>query len=212
MLSTESGIPGTPYNSEITTPKSPTRIVKSVDIKNKSTFYPVETQGHHLRTFINTVQEKLQQLKPSVPSKASQHNLTTKERKALKELKNNKEIVIRAADKGGGVVIQDFTSYNQEATSILSDMDFYEVGQLDPFPKVEKKLYTLLKQALDTHQFLISHMCPDHCFTIYPSLDNLLGRSIILGVNSTTSNLSQYLDHFLQDYVKGSTQLPERLR
>lgn len=44
---------------------------------------PVKAEGHHLRTFINTVQEEFWHLKPTGLGKTSQRNLTTKEQKAL---------------------------------------------------------------------------------------------------------------------------------
>lgn len=49
-----------------------------------------------------------------------------KEELALKNLSENSGIVIRAADKGGGVVLQDFEEYNKEALRIVDDQAYYE--------------------------------------------------------------------------------------
>lgn len=48
-------------------------------------------------------------------------NLEKKEL-ALKNLSDNKNIVIRVADKGGGVVLQNFEDYDGEARKILNSM------------------------------------------------------------------------------------------
>ncbi len=48
------------------------------------------------------------------------HNLTISQHNQLKDLKNDKSIVIQNADKGGALVILDWAAYNQEATRQLN--------------------------------------------------------------------------------------------
>lgn len=52
----------------------------------------------------------------------------------MKSLSENMEIVIRQADKGGGVVVQDYKDYDTEAMTILSDMDYYIRVEQHPSP------------------------------------------------------------------------------
>lgn len=61
---------------------------------------------------------------------------------ALKNLQKNEEIVIRAADKGGGVVIS-----HKESINILSDEEFYSKITENPFPRLNKILDKLLSDA-----------------------------------------------------------------
>ncbi len=53
------------------------------------------------------------------------HNLTKDERSALENLSSNSEIIIKPADKGGKVVVQDTTTYISEALKQLSDTRAY---------------------------------------------------------------------------------------
>ena len=48
------------------------------------------------------------------PNKPGRSNISKDEQKALRELANNSSIVIKPADKGGAVVIQDRDSYIKE--------------------------------------------------------------------------------------------------
>lgn len=141
------------------------------------------------------------------------HNLSYKEKEALKTLGNNKDLVIRAADKGGGVVVQNFGDYQREALHILSDPEYYERIQIDPFPDLNKRIYNLLmeglsKQVISKDEFrFLNIQQPNipgfyHLPKIHKDLTNPPGRPIVTGINSATSNLSQYLDELLQIYVK----------
>lgn len=103
---------------------TPARPGKIKEVRCKSKFYPIEAQGQHLSTLMDIVQEEFQIIEKKMVN--SKRNLSKGEQRALKTLKNNEEIVIRAADKGGGIVIQDFQDYKQEALNILSDKEYYE--------------------------------------------------------------------------------------
>lgn len=59
-------------------------------------------------------------------------NINKKEMIALKELKNNKDLIIRAADKGGAVVILNAQLYNKLNMEILSDTTTYQPLSEDP--------------------------------------------------------------------------------
>ena len=54
------------------------------------------------------------------------NNLINSERKALYDLKNDKSIVIKSADKGSAVVVLDREDYIIEAGKQLGDEEFYE--------------------------------------------------------------------------------------
>ena len=58
-------------------------------------------------------------------------NLTKEEYKAIRSLKNNKDIVIKPADKGSAIVILDKLSYINEGEKQLNNTQFYEPTDSD---------------------------------------------------------------------------------
>lgn len=81
------------------------RTGKYIQIRNKSTFYLVESQGHFVKTFLDSIQENLREVDKLNETKTrlgSRKNLTKEEEIALKNLTKNGDIVIKAADKGEG--------------------------------------------------------------------------------------------------------------
>ena len=56
-------------------------------------------------------------------------NLHSEKREALRELKSDRSIVIKEADKGSAVVVWDRDDYVAEANGQISNSDVYE--QLD---------------------------------------------------------------------------------
>ena len=82
-----------------------------------------------LEAFALVKKLKIAHLKPTCPKR---QNITKAERNAIKELSNNKEIVIKPADKGGATVILNTTDYITEGLRQLSDPHFYrDMGEKD---------------------------------------------------------------------------------
>ncbi|KAL7386813.1 hypothetical protein ABVT39_014020 [Epinephelus coioides] len=92
--------------------------------KPKSTFTPLNTNPT-LLTYINKVDYEIQELFKS-PTTAMKHNLSPHERDALKELSDNKDIIIKPADKGGAVVVLDYNKYLNEARHQLKNPNYYQ--------------------------------------------------------------------------------------
>ena len=55
----------------------------------------------------------------------SKPNLSKNEQSALKDLRNDRSIIIKEADKGEGVVIMNRDFYEDKISTILHDTDFY---------------------------------------------------------------------------------------
>ena len=55
-----------------------------------------------------------------------QKNFSAEEKKAIKTLLNDKSIIIKPADKGGAVVIQDTIDYIGEAKRRLTNENYYK--------------------------------------------------------------------------------------
>ena len=91
--------------------------------KPKSTFNP-RNKDAAIEIYMSSLEEKL--MKIEIP-KDKFNNLTSKERKALYDLKNDKNIIIiKGADKGSTVVVWDREDYIKEAEKQLGDSDVDE--------------------------------------------------------------------------------------
>ena len=88
--------------------------------RDKKRFNP--PTENFLETFVDAIKDDVEQH----PTPRLKSNLTYDERTALKQLSRNKNIVIKNADKGGAVVIQDATNYEAEALRQLEDITFYK--------------------------------------------------------------------------------------
>ncbi len=61
----------------------------------------------------------------------TRQNITREERQALRDLQSNKSIVIKKADKGSAIVIQDIEDYQAEGYKQLSDDMYYKKVESD---------------------------------------------------------------------------------
>ncbi|KAM4770876.1 uncharacterized protein WCC33_002646 [Rhinophrynus dorsalis] len=170
---------------------------------------PTEAQkGTNLILFQHLVRKEIQQLS----FKNKWDNLTRSERVALRNLAKNQDLVIRQADKSGGVVLQNYEDYMKEAANLLSDRSFYVVLKTDPTDQYKKQLKVLLDRArledlisLDEARFLWVEeprvATFYHLPKIHKSLASPPGRPIVSGIGSLSQNLSLYVDLYLQVMV-----------
>lgn len=103
----------------------------------KSIFNPTQSKGPYLSTFYQVVYKELTSLCLSESSRShhSMNNLSPSEHSALKSLSSNSDIIIKQADKGGGIVLQNREHYLREASRLLSYSSTYEKLTKDPLPK-----------------------------------------------------------------------------
>ena len=108
-----------------------------------------------LEGVLGTVKQEVSEL--SLADKAK-GNLTYKERQALKELKNNSDIIINKSDKSTNVVIQDKSTYIREGLDHLNDCNTY--CKLDGNPttsicmEINSVLNNYYKRGLLTRQMV----------------------------------------------------------
>ncbi|OCT72218.1 hypothetical protein XELAEV_18035190mg [Xenopus laevis] len=98
-------------------------------LKPKSTFNPTHVNSHFINIFRDLVLEDLDTLNLK---KYNKPNLTKGEQKALKDLKNDKTIIIKPADKGGGIVIITKEYYMNKIKGQLSDTTTYKKLRKNP--------------------------------------------------------------------------------
>ena len=101
-------------------------------------------------------------------AKAPPSNVTSKERRALKDLAADKDITIVPADKGKATVVLDTQSYKDKVSGMLNDTKTYEVLPNDPTASYKRKLVSLLKPLKD--QGKISQRLYEH---LYPTAENI---------------------------------------
>ncbi len=73
-------------------------------------------------------------------------NMSQEERKAIKELKRDKSIMIMGADKGRATVIMDKCEYEEKVNLMLQDTKTYEKLDKNPTSKFKGKLVDILKR------------------------------------------------------------------
>ncbi|CAI9583897.1 unnamed protein product, partial [Staurois parvus] len=151
-------------------------------------------------------------------------------KKSITTLSNNKDIIIKPADKGGGIVLLNTTDYIDEALRLLSDTSTYTKLTKDPLPEFKQDALLLTNTALldgvTTKQeasFLSKDFYNTPYFYFLPKVhknpNNPPGRPIVAATGSITSCFSQYIDHFLQplaqaqhSYIRDSGHLLELLQ
>uniref|UniRef100_A0A8C5PR15 Reverse transcriptase domain-containing protein n=1 Tax=Leptobrachium leishanense TaxID=445787 RepID=A0A8C5PR15_9ANUR len=179
------------------------------DLRLKSKFFPVWDKGNNVDVFIQLVLKDFKELTAC----SFKHNLTLKEKKRCEFLKNNFDLVVKQTDKGGGVVVMSREYYLKEAHRLLDDNITYKVLANDPTAIYKEELRVLITEGKESgiltakeFDFLFSEFSVIALFYILPkihkSLDAPPGRPIISGIDSQTSNLSKYIDFFLQPVVK----------
>ncbi|XP_041435406.1 uncharacterized protein LOC121399279 [Xenopus laevis] len=140
------------------------------------------------------------------------NNLNYEERKALTTLKNNKDIVIKKADKGGAVVIMDISAYRTEVMRQLETPGHYSLIESDPTIKLKTLIDTMVFDAYtagtidkSTKEYLITDFPRIPMLYILPkihkTLENPPGRPIVSGIGSVLEPLSKLVDRHLQGLV-----------
>lgn len=141
-------------------------------------------------------------------------SLTPKEMTALKALTLNNDVIIKTADNGGGIVIQNRSDYVREAERLLADSSSYRKLRSDPLPGYQKEINLLIDGAIQQNiinkneaSFLQRDFYRTpyfyHIPKIHKNQTNPPGRPIIAAIDSVTSGLSKYIDHHLQPLAQG---------
>ena len=174
-----------------------------------SDFDPKVDNTGTLDTFCRTVKNDVYKHDPP-PFRF--HNLSPEERSALKEITNNPEIIVKPADKGNCVVLQDITDYITEAKRQLDDVRFYRPMSHDLTDKHNQEVGDLIQELLDRNvisdevaQFLHIDKPRTACIYFLPKIHKPTrpppGRPIVSANAHPTENISGLVDHHLRPYV-----------
>ena len=193
--------------------------------KPKSTFNP-RNKDAAIEIYLSSLEEKLMNIE--IPQN-KYNNLTREEQSALYNLKNDKNIIIKSADKGSAVVVWDGDDYIKEAEKQLGDQEIYEEVCNDPEPLISTIHNTIEKIRLrgdlsaDTIKYFMVKDPKFACFYLLPKIHKRLydvpGRPVISNCGYYTENISSFLDFHLQplarevkSYIKDNNDFLKKLR
>lgn len=149
------------------------------------------------------------------------NNLKKNEKEAIETLMKNKDIIIKPADKGGCIVIQNREDYIKEGYRQMDNRVHYRPLLTDPTERYNNELNQILTDALKNNQIdektketlSIKHPRTANFYTL-PKIhkkDNP-GRPVVNSIGSVTEKISAYVDETLKplarlvpSYIKDTT-------
>lgn len=189
--------------------------------KKKSMFTPPKHRNSSLETYCRLVDNDVKTLLKKKKEYKVFNNLSKEERNAIMDLKKDNKIVVRSADKGGAVVLQNAVDYEMEISRQLNDLTFYEKLPSDPTYRLQARINSQLSHHLHNEEFdknVFDFLITEHpvvpVFYTLPKVHKGLetpikGRPIVSCIGSLTENISAYVDHFIKPMV---TTLPSYIR
>jgi len=178
------------------------------NFRNKSNWCPKGPTN--LESLITFNEAQLTKYKPMAPSN---HNLTRGEKLALADLSHKIQIVIKPADKGSAVVVQDRDDYIREGMRQLNNPNFYIETPEDLTHKHNLEINSLVDELEQNGE--IHKKCAEYLTNAQPRTSQLYllpkihkkqnpvpGRPIVSANNSPTERISEFVDYFLKPIVK----------
>lgn len=172
--------------------------------------------------YLSQIPEKLD----AIPRSPAHANMTREELKTIKQLQQDDRIVIKQADKGSCIVVENKEDYISDGLAHLADTDIYEEIPEDYTTDIAKALNTTVRKALDKghinkdmSNFLMAHeptevRTQQMYFLKKLHKDPVQVRPIVSGVSGPTEKASSFLDHYVQplvpltaSYTKDSTAI-----
>uniref|UniRef100_A0A8D8Y5E7 Reverse transcriptase domain-containing protein n=1 Tax=Cacopsylla melanoneura TaxID=428564 RepID=A0A8D8Y5E7_9HEMI len=149
--------------------------------------------------FANQVRCEMYRCIKKENNKRIKPNLSKEEYIAIKQIRENKDLITVEADKGGAIVLMNREEYDSKLKLILEGEDFEELNE-DPTTKIERKIYRVLKKYDDIYNAETrSKLTPHH--TCAPSIyakpkvhkQNNPLRIIVNCKDSPTEKLAKFL-------------------
>ena len=175
---------------------------------------------------------KLSENLEKLPVGKTHSNISSEERLALENLRKNRKLIIKKADKGGNIIIMDSFYYEQKVDECLSNPTIYEKCKAKSIKSSMNKVKLFVKnnrKYFDEKNFESNYISnfdfsPSFFYglpkihknekiqenmktanNIYVKMDppiDLTFRFITAGPNSPTSKLSEFLDILLKPYLQ----------
>ena len=137
-------------------------------------------------------------------------NLKKQEITALRNLQQNHRIVIKPADKGGTIVIQDKEKCIAECERQLNNPQHYRILPTDPTKEFFKQISQIINEAYNMN--IIDEKTKDSLLIKHPRIASFYilpkihkegnpGRPIVNGIGTITKKLSAYIDQHIRPLV-----------
>ncbi|MCG7874810.1 MAG: GIY-YIG nuclease family protein [Candidatus Thiodiazotropha endolucinida] len=195
-------------------------------VKNKSNFTPPNGRNESLDTYAATTKSFCSMV--SKENKQIKHNITLDQRNAIKSLAQDNSIIIKEADKGGGIVIMNTDFYKGKILKILTDENYYQSVPDSNIREIFSKINNLIKDHKNLTKneidFLLKFDSKTSTFYGLPKIhkskiihdacnihkseyvevlnpDDLQFRPIVAGPRCETSHLSSLLDVLLKPFL-----------
>lgn len=190
-----------------------TDAIEKTVFKPKSTFLP-PMNNSSVETFCRLVERDVFScLRTDDYSTRHRPNLTNSEKVALSTLMADDDLIIKSADKGSSIVVQDKSAYIKEIERQLGDVNSYMPLHSDPTTRFNDEIKRVLKKALSdsivdekTYKYLLQSNPVRPVFYTLPKIHKRLndppGRPIVSGNQSLTEPLSKFVDHHIKDLVQ----------
>ena len=173
--------------------------------KPKSQWMPPKASNPKLEDYIEATMAEEPELRTPKP------NLSKKEARILQELSKNRDIVIKKADKGSCIVVQDRRSYVSEGKSHLDDTSTYKPLDSDPTASIARNIAELVDSMKEsgyidtyTHAYLLptDKVRTQRMYFLKKLHKNPHGiRPIVSGCSAPTERISSFLDHIIKPLV-----------
>ena len=147
-----------------------------------------------------------------IPEREKDYNLTKDEYLAMRSLENDRNVIIKPADKGSSNVVWDKLDYFAKAEKQLSDSNSYKrlncrrKTSLTSLSEGLKKKTVITEKEKNYFKFNFKkativgklYLLPK----IHKRLSNVPGRPVISNCGTPTEKVSEFLDHHLQPVMK----------
>ena len=175
--------------------------------KKKSTWEP-PSASPTIERYLKRVRTEVNQLR----SLKVTPNLTPLQTKALKQLCSDQTLVIKSADKGSGIVVEDTEQYVKDGLDHLSDTTIYERVDNDPTKHLTEAINTYIDSMYQegiidplTKEYLTLTTEPPPQTNNFTSLKRYtripLQLDPVSGCGGPTENISQLVDLHLKPHV-----------
>ena len=172
------------------------------DIKNKENRNIIKiTDDSKLKTELERFGSKTMQ--------ACKNPLTKEQHKAIRDFTNNKDVIVRKADKSNVFVVMNTQMYQQKIDEILSDSTKFMKIDKDPTEDLKKQINQLIAQIKQDNkeyplQKLTGHFEPGYIYAnpkIHKRLQDPPFRPIISQVGTVTYELSKHINEIIVKYL-----------
>ena len=186
--------------------------------KLKTHWQPSKTKNLTLESFIDNTTQAFLKCKPN---RNIHSNLPRADSSALESLGERSDTIIKKADKGSLVVVEDRKSYTKQGLEHVQNPNVYTPLKGDPTPYIVREINDTLKTLYDmglfdkeTYNFLVKDPKKVRTQQLYfltkLHKNPVAFRPIVSGSSGPTEAISKFIDYILKPIVcKQSSYVPD---